>query len=184
MKRARVRSLPAAKLVQCNVFGAVCIMFVGMMAPSLRAADSSVKIQINVSQAGPRAVEDQTESVILRDYRFAWNSLAQALEFNTLDPLEGAFVGTAKKWLTDTVISQRGSGLSSRYSEQNHKLEAVFYAPEGDVMELHDTADYQLQILDGGKAIQDQHVVVHYVVLMTPAADRWVVRQLQAVPQF
>jgi hypothetical protein len=26
--------------------------------------------------------------------------------------------------------------------------------------------------------------VVHYVVLMTPAADRWTIRQLQAVPQF
>jgi hypothetical protein len=25
---------------------------------------------------------------------------------------------------------------------------------------------------------------VHYVVLMTPGADRWTIRQLQAVPQF
>ena len=51
-------------------------------------------------------------------------------------------------------------------------------------MELHDTAEYQLQIRDGGRVIDDEHVVVHYIVLMTPAADRWVVRQFQAVPQF
>jgi hypothetical protein len=159
-------------------------VLVAISAPLLRAADSSAKVQLDVSKAGPRAVESQTEQVILRDYRAAWTSLAQALEFNTLDPLEGPFVGTCKKVLADTVTSQRSTGLSSRYSDQNHKLEAVFYAPEGDVIELHDTAEYQLQVLDGGKSIQDQHMVVHYVVLMTPAADRWVIRQLQAVPQF
>jgi hypothetical protein len=25
---------------------------------------------------------------------------------------------------------------------------------------------------------------VHYIVLMTPGADRWVIRQLQSVPEF
>jgi len=174
MMLARKLRLPIASI----------IMLVAISAPLLRAADSSAKVQLNVDKAGPRAVEGQTEQVILRDYRTARTSLAQALEFNTLDPLEGPFVGTAKKRLTDTVTSQRSTGLSSRYADQNHKLEAVFYAPEGDVIELHDTAEYQLQVSDGGKSIQDQHMVVHYVVLMTPAADRWVIRQLQAVPQF
>jgi hypothetical protein len=51
-------------------------------------------------------------------------------------------------------------------------------------MELHDTAQYPLQIRDGDKTVHNERVTVHYVVLMTPAADRWVVRQLQAVPQF
>jgi len=151
---------------------------------NLYAADATAQVQLNVAKAGPRAVEDLTERGILRDYRFAWTSMAQALEFNTLDPLEGPFAGDAKKWLQETVSGQQRDGLSQRYLNQNHKLEAVFYAPEGDVMELHDTAEYQLQISDGGKLIHDEHVVMHYVVLMTPAADRWVVRQLQAVPQF
>ena len=83
-----------------------------------------------------------------------------------------------------TIASQQQSDLSQRYADQSHQVEAVFYAPEGDVMELHDTAQYQLQILDGDKTIQDEHVTVHYIILMTPTADRWVVRQLQAVPQF
>jgi len=81
-------------------------------------------------------------------------------------------------------VSQQQSGLNQKYSGQMHHVEAVFYAPEGDVMELHDTAEYQLQVSDGGKVIHDDHAVFHYVVLMTPAADRWVIRQLQAVPQF
>jgi hypothetical protein len=38
--------------------------------------------------------------------------------------------------------------------------------------------------MDGSKSIHSAHAVVHYVVLMTPGADRWVVRQLQAVQQF
>lgn len=150
----------------------------------LYAADASVQVQLDSKKAGPRAVESLTERGILRDYRFAWTSMAQALEFSTLDPLEGPFAGNAKQWIHDTVVGQQRTGLSQRYIGQNHRLEAVFYAPEGDVMELHDTADYQLQVSDGGKRLYDEHVVLHFVVLMTPGADRWVIRQLQAVPEF
>jgi len=74
--------------------------------------------------------------------------------------------------------------LSSRYLSQAHKLEAIFYAPEGDVIELHDVAEYDFQVLDGSKTIHTEHAVVRYVVLMTPGADRWVIRQLQSVQQF
>jgi hypothetical protein len=148
------------------------------------AADTTVQVQLDFKKAGPRTVEELTERGILRDYRFAWTSISQALQFNTLDPLEGPFAGDAKRWLKETVASQQQLGLSQKYLDQTHHVEAVFYAPEGDVMELHDTAEYQLQVSDGGKIIHDDHAVVHYVVLMTPAADRWVIRQLQAVPQF
>jgi hypothetical protein len=156
------------------------------LAPALNsfAADADVQVQLNVKKAGPRTVEELTERGILRDYRLAWTSMAQAFEFNTFDPLEGPFSGEAKRWLRETVTSQQQSSLSRRYSNQNHRVDAVFYSPEGDVIELHDTAQYHLQILDGSKAIDDQDVTVHYVVLMTPGADRWTIRQLQAVPQF
>jgi hypothetical protein len=148
------------------------------------AADPSVQVQLDVRKAAPRAVESLTERGILRDYRFAWTSMAQALEFNTFDPIEGPFSGQARQFLRQTVTSQRQSGLSRRYADQSHHVEAVFYAPEGDVIELHDTAQYHMQILDGDKTIHEENAVVHYVVLMTPGADRWTVRQLQAVPQF
>ena len=164
----------------------VVTIFVVLFAAWLTsyAADSSVRVQLDSKKAGPRSIESLTERGILRDYRFAWTSMSQALEFNTLDPLEGPFAGDAKQGLKETIVSQQRSGLSQRYADQNHRLEAVFYALEGDVMELHDTAEYQLQISDGGKVIDNEHVVVHFVVLMTPGADRWVIRQLQAVPQF
>lgn len=162
---------------------AIFALFVGSALFSY-AADPAVQVELEVKKTSPRPVENLTERGILRDYCFAWTSMAQALEFNTLDPLEGPFAGDAKQWLRDTVISQQRSGLSQRYAAQKHKLEAVFYAPEGDVMELHDTAEYDLQISDGGKIIHDERVVLHFIVLMTPGADRWVIRQLQAVSQF
>ncbi|HEY6768888.1 MAG TPA: hypothetical protein VI386_29390 [Candidatus Sulfotelmatobacter sp.] len=155
-----------------------------MSSLSSVAADSPVRATLDISKAGPRAVEAQTQQSVLRDYRLAWSSIAQALLANTLDPLEATFTGEAKRSLIDEVNAQRRSGLSSRYDNQDHKVQAVFYGPEGDVIELHDTAEYQLQIMDGSKGIHDQHVVIKYVVLMTPAADRWVVRHLQAVPEF
>jgi hypothetical protein len=148
------------------------------------AADSAVQVQLDANKASPRAVESMTGNGIVRDYRGAWTRLAQALESNTMDSLDGPFTGDARRVLGDTVASQQKSGLRQRYLDQSHKLEAVFYAPEGDVIELHDTAEYQLQVLDGDKIIQNEHVTLHYVVLMTPSADRWMVRNLQTVPQF
>ncbi|MGC2513159.1 MAG: hypothetical protein WA383_01465 [Terriglobales bacterium] len=162
---------------------ALCVLLFSPLL-KLHAADAGVQVQLDAKNAGPRAVESLTERGILRDYRFAWTSMAQALESNTVDPLAGAFSGEAMQWLRQTVASQQKSGLSRRYLDQSHRLEVVFYAPEGDVMELHDTAEYQLQIRDGDTPIHDEHVTVRYVVLMTPGADRWVIRQLQAVPQF
>jgi len=173
----------AARILFAAPFAALMILFFAAV-PDSNAADTNVQVQLNTQKAGPRQVEPLTARGILRDYRFAWTSMAQALESNTLDPLSGPFSGDARQWLRQTVTSQQQSGLSRRYLDQTHQLEVVFYAPEGDVMELHDTAQYQLQIRDGDKTIHDEHVVVHYVVLMTPAADRWVIRQLQAVPQF
>lgn len=163
----------------------IAIGLAACIAPAYSlGADSTPQVTLNTVKAGPRAVEDLTERAILRDYRFAWANLDRALESDSSGPLSGLLAGSASAWLNDTVAAQRGSGITSRYMNQNHKLDAVFYAPEGDLIELHDTAEYDLQILDGRKTVHDEHVVMHYVVLMTPGADRWVVRQLQAVPEF
>ena len=148
------------------------------------AADDAPQVTLNVSKASPRNVESLTERALLRDYKFAWANLAQALQSNSTEPVNGLFAGNANTWLKEAVSNQRRSGLSSRYSNQSHKVEAVFYAPEGDVIELHDVAEYDYQVLDGNKTIHSEHATVRYVVLMTPGADRWVVRQIQAVQQF
>ncbi len=147
-------------------------------------ADSAPEAILNATNVGPRKIEPLTERSILRDYKFGWANLAQAFESNSTDALNGLFAGIANTWLNDAVNSQIRTGLTSRYLNQHHKLDAVFYAPEGDLIELHDTAEYDYQILDGSKTIHTEHASVHYVVLMTPGADRWVIRQLQSVPQF
>lgn len=174
--------IASVRVVVAQVSAAVILFF--MLSSGASAATPSVDVELDTSKAAPRSVEDQTKRRIAADYRFAWTNLAAALDENSTGPVQSLFVGTAKKWLLDAVASQKSSGLRTRYLNQSHKLEAVFYAPEGDVMELHDTASYQMQVLDGSKVIYDQPVVAHYVVLMTPGADRWVVRQLQSVPKF
>lgn len=148
------------------------------------AADNSPQVALNASKTGPRSVESLTQRAIIRDYKFAWASLDSALETNSAGPINGLFAGTASTWLSEAVTSQRRNGLTSRYLNQIHKLDAVFYGPEGDVIELHDTAEYDFEVRDAGKVIHQEHAIVRYVVLMTPGADRWVIRQLQAVPQF
>jgi hemin uptake protein HemP len=166
--------------------GQLCLPIALLLVFSLHApADgSSVNIVLDVGKAGPRAVEDATRNRITADYRFAWTGIAQALEGNTTGPLQGAIISNAKMWLSETITRQRQSGLSTLYSDQNHRVDVAFYAPEGDVIELHDTAEYRMQVLDQGKPIHDERVVQRYIVLMTPAADRWVIRELQAVSRF
>lgn len=159
-------------------------IFALLICVQLLAADNSPQVTFSAAKAGPRSVENLTERAIVRDYKFAWANLDAAMESNSTDPLNGLFTGAANSWLTQAVKTQRSSGMTSRYLNQTHKVEAVFYAPEGDVIELHDTAQYDLEIRDGDKTIHKEHAIVNYVVLMTPGADRWVIRQLQAVPQF
>jgi hypothetical protein len=160
------------------------IALVLLSSSALFAADNSPQVTLDASKTSPRSVEGLTQRAIVRDYKFAWANLDVAMESNSGGPLNGLFAGSANDWLRETVSSQQRSGITSRYSNQRHKLEAVFYAPVGDVIELHDTAEYDFEINDGGKTIHNEHAIVHYVVLMTPGADRWVIRQLQAVPQF
>jgi hypothetical protein len=148
---------------------------------SLLAADNPPQVTLDVSKASPRSVEALTQRAIIRDYKFAWANLDSAFQSNSAGPLNGLFAGTANAWLKEAVSSQQSSGITSHYLNQNHKLDAVFYAPVGDVIELP-TSWYDLK--SATAADINEHAIVQYVVLMTPGADRWVIRQLQAVPQF
>lgn len=148
------------------------------------AGEPRARVETDFTRAAPRTVEELTQRSITRDYAYAWDNLAAALSSNSPELLNGYFVGPAKAGFENAIASQKRQGIRCYYLEPHHKLEAVFYAPEGDVMELHDTAELDLRLTADGRVIHEEHVVLHYVVLMTPAADRWVIRQLQAVPQF
>src|SRR6266700_681317 len=145
-------------------------------------AQASPEAKLSVESATPRAVEARTEQSLVRDYTAAWKSLAEASEKNAPELLNAYFAGQAKTSFAREVTDQQKTNTNVRYLNQVHNLKAVFYAPEGAVMQLQDSAEYQMQIVSGDKIIHDEHVVVQYIVLMTPGADRWVVRQLQAVP--
>jgi hypothetical protein len=175
----------AMKPLPCKSAQSLAIAALALLTcMQLSAADGTPQVTLNVAKASPRTVESLTERAIVRDYKFAWASLNTAMQTNSTDPLNGLFAGTANAWFGAAIKSQRRSGITSRYLNQVHKVDAVFYAPEGDVIELHDSAEYDLEIRDGDKAIHNEHATVDYVVLMTPGADRWVIRQLQAVPHF
>jgi len=158
-------------------------LLLGVVAYHLRATadDELPRVQLNADNIGPRPIEDLTSKSVPRDYALAWQTLEQALEENRTGLLDGYFTGFAKQDFTQRINSQLKSELRTRYTDRGHKLEALFYSPSGDVMELRDRAQLDMQILDGGKVIYDEPVNAEFTVLMTPGADRWLVRQIQAI---
>lgn len=166
------------------LIAAIGVLSIGMAVARSLTSGSAVPLKANFSLAGPRAVEELTQHSVVRDYSHAWENLTTALSSNEQAPLNAYFVGPARASLQSAIEGQQRTGIRTEYLTPTHTVDAVFYAPEGDLMELHDSVELQLRITAGGKMIHDERVVLRYVVLMTPAADRWVVRQLQAVPRF
>jgi hypothetical protein len=149
---------------------------------SLRADQPNVRIE-PINLQGPRALNEQTKTAVIRDYLQAWQSARAALEQNRADLLSRDFVGTAKDKLADTIHDQVTMGISTRYLDQSHDLQIVFYSPEGLSIQLVDNVDYELQVADHGKAQATQKMHARYVVVMTPAEVRWRVRVFQGGPE-
>jgi len=162
----------------------ICAVLLTLLVAALAfAADKLPSVTLNADQIGPRApIEELTGRNIARDYAHAWQGLAQALDENRPQLLEGYIVGFAKDNLARRIAEQKKTGLHVVTIDHGHKLVAGFYAPNGDAMQLHDTAQLEIQVFDGNKMVQQETVSAHYLVLMTPAADRWVVRLLEEVP--
>lgn len=173
----------ATLLRDSSVLIAVAVLLLGVVGYRLAATadDDLPHVKFNTDNIGPRPIEDLTSKSVPRDYALAWQTMEQSLNQNRPGLLDGYFTGFEKQDLTKRVNTQEKSGLHTRYTDRGHKLDAVFYSPSGDVMELRDHAQFDMQILDGGKVIYDQPVSEEFVVLMTPGADRWLVRQLQAL---
>ena len=146
-------------------------------------AASAPSVALNVSQAAPRQVEDTTERSVARDYAAAWQAMAEALDQNRADLLATNFIGTAEDRLTAGIEAQQRSGLHQHIVDKGHHVDVVFYSQEGSAMELHDTAQLELQVLDGSKVIHSEDATVHYVALLTAAENSWKVRMLEAVPE-
>jgi len=156
------------------------------IAPRVRAADpvpkSEVKVEFDAEGVGPRQIEDTTEAAIPRDYATAWNVLETALSQNRASALDIGFVGFARERLAQRVADQQKSGVRVRYVDRGHKVQAIFYSPEGSTMQLCDAARYDIEVLDGDTVIHTEPVTQNYIALMTVTEDRWKVRVLEAVP--
>ena len=171
MKRWGTYTLIALVIVACSCWIVVA-----------QAASDLPKVDLNAGNAGPRQVEDTTEKALQRDYARAWSSMEAALEENRPDLLDADFVGVALDNLRDRVTQQQQSGLHTRYIDHGHKLQAVFYSPEGSAVQLADTAQMEVQFLDGDKLLHSEQRTENYTVVMTVAENRWKVRVLQASP--
>ena len=167
-------------------FGVALAVLVSLASPpqTAWAADPLPKVQLNADSIAPRAIEELTGKNITRDYAYAWQTLAQAMAQNRPELLDGYFTGFAKNAFGQAITDQKNAGLHTRYIDHGHKVEAFFYSPNGDAMQLRDNAQLEIQLFDGSKMIHQEQVGLHYLVIMTPAADRWVVRLLEAVPNF
>jgi hypothetical protein len=146
-------------------------------------ADTKPPVQLEVKNAKPREVEDVTQNAIVRDYTLAWQAISTALANNTLQPLNDNFAGFALDKLTQRVKDQKQDGLTTRIVDRGHKVEAIFYSPDGAAIELKDTASIETQVLDGGTVIHSDQAQIQYYAVMTGAEDRWKVRVLESTPQ-
>ena len=173
------------KRLRMLVFTAVVVLAVSGTAPLLKRilADTKPSVQLNVKNAQPREVEEVTQNAILRDYTLAWQAIGTSLANNTLQPLNENFVGFALDKLTQRVKDQKQNGLSTRTIDRGHKVEVIFYSPDGSAVELKDTASIETQVLDGGTVIHSDQAQIQYYAVMTGAEDRWKVRVLQSAAQ-
>jgi len=163
-------------------FVALVIVACSCWIVTAEAASDLPKVDLNVSTAGPRQVEETTEQALQRDYARAWSSMEAALAENRPDLLDADFVGVALDSLKERVSQQQQSGLHTRYVDHGHKLQAVFYSPEGSAVQLADIAQVEVQYLDGDKVLHSEQRTENYTVVMTAGENRWKVRVLQATP--
>jgi len=157
----------------CSLFAAIIAL--GSDHPTVRVAPTR--------SVGPRPLEKQTETGVTRDYLQAWRSMSDAFEQNRADLLDPDFIGTAKEKLADTIREQAKLGIRTRYRDSAHDIQLVFYSPEGLSIQLVDTVEYDVEVMDHDKAQSAQHVRARYVAVLTPTEIRWKVRVFQAEPE-
>ena len=174
MKRTRQRRVIWKRLLfVCSVLATLLVW--GSDQPTVRVAPTN--------SVGPRTLEKQTETAVIRDYLQAWQSLSRALDQNRADLLNRLVVGRAKEKQADTNREQSKLGIQARYRDGKHDIQLVFYSPEGLSIQLVDTVEYDVQLLDHEKLQTTQHVRARYVAVLTPTEVQWKVRVFQAEPE-
>src|SRR5437588_5283478 len=139
---------------------------VPMLARAANNDSGAIQVQLNFSKAAPRQLEDSTQTSIPRGYANAWKIMAEALNDNRTDKLDQIFVGAAREVLGEQIAAQQKSGISTRYIDHGHKLDAIFYSPEGSAKQLNDIALLEVQSLEAGKDIHTEPITQKYTVIL------------------
>ena len=164
-------------MISCRSIALAAV--VGVAAPALAGDQPAVRVE-QTDLHGPRHLQEQTANAAIQDYIDAWQQMSNALDQNRADLLNGDFIGNAKDKLTETIKQQRSAGIHTRYADRSHDVKILFYSPEGLSIELSDTVEYDLQLVDHDKTLSNQHFHSRYIVVLTPTEVRWRVRIFQA----
>lgn len=148
------------------------------------SSDDQIQVRMNAAQIAPRQLEEVVGHAIVQQYSRAWKNLETALDQNNTDVLNESFVGYAQDKLNAQVAAQKKAGLSMRYVDHGHQVNAILYSRDGSAIQLQDTAQLEIQYLDGSKVIATENAPRHYVAVITLVDDRWKVRVLDSVPSF
>ncbi len=166
----------------CAVF-ASSVLALGLTAwAQSPSAQAPPQVHLDADGLKPRAIEELTGTTVARNYALAWREMAAALESGQSVGLGEEFVGTAKVRLVQRITEQKQAGVHVRIVDHGHQVKAVFYSTDGAAMQLIDQAQLEIQTFDGGKLLDTQSSPHQYMVLMTPGADRWYVRDLEEIP--
>jgi hypothetical protein len=152
-----------------------------MAGMTVAAQEPTVKVE-PPDLRGSRQLEPQTATSIVRDYIQSWQVLRAAFAQNQAALLDQDFVGTAHDRLAETIAEQAKLGLTTQYQDHSHDLQVVFYSPEGGSIEMTDQVQYDEQVLENGKVLTSQPMEAKYLIVVTPAENRWMVRLFQAEP--
>jgi hypothetical protein len=161
-------------LVKAAIFAvSACVLAVAQSAP---------QVHLDAEGLAPRSIEELTGTTIVHHYAQAWIDLALALNSNQSDGLGEEFTGFARDRLVQRIKDQQQTGVHVRIVDHGHQLKALFYSTDGAAMQLLDRAQLEIQTFDGDKLLDTQDATHEYMVLMTPGADRWYVRDLEEIP--
>lgn len=166
---------------------ALALIFSGaspLLSKASADAPDTVQVKLDASHIQPRPLEQLTGQAIVRTYSNAWKNMETALGENRPDLIDESFVGYAHDKLLSQAQAQEKNGLSTRYIDHGHQVEATFYSPEGSAVQLRDTAQFEIQLLDRSKVVSSHNVTRKYIAVVSVVEDRWKVRVLDGVPEF
>jgi hypothetical protein len=156
---------------------AVCVLAIAQASAPIHLP----QVHLDADGLVPRPIEQLTGTTVAHHYALAWRDLAGALESNRAEGLGEEFIGFARDRLTRRIGEQEQAGMHVRIVDRGHNLKAVFYSSDGTAMQLLDQAQLEIQTFDGSQLLDTQSALHEYIVLMTPGADRWYIRDLEEV---